>query len=239
MFLRLFVFFFFLCHLHADDFLLKHHLRLAKPGDFIVASQNSAITLMRIHDNQDCLITIEEVTIPSNRVNRCVPNWRDWYENGAIGNTSWVIFEVDLNSGTMRRYYSYTKNGWFEIPKVENFLGTLLNLPLSCIPYEQRRKVGPLGANTFKDKRPLWNPQMVVDGHVISDVAFEAYKTRWPQDGTPLSGKMIEIYVPEQDDLYPAYFPYWLQISGVVGKAKLRIIDSGSKLMTPKGGFPL
>ena len=44
---------------------------------------------------------------------------------------------------------------------------------------------------------------------------------------------MIEVYVPHESNKYPAYFPYWLQISGMVGKAKVRIVDSGSQLASP------
>lgn len=224
--------------LHADELVLKTNLGLAKPGDFIVASQGSTITLLRIFENADRFVTIEEVTIPSNRVNRCVSNWRNWYESDAPGNTSWVIYQINLNTAEMVRYFSYTKNGWYEIPKVENFLGTLLNLPLYFVPLEQRRKVGPFTSDGFYDKRPFWQPQMIVDGHVIENVQFDAYKTKWPKDGTPLSGKSIEIYLPQANSLYPAYFPYWLQISGIVGKARMRIIDSGANLGTPKPGFP-
>ncbi|KAF3363326.1 hypothetical protein PHSC3_000080 [Chlamydiales bacterium STE3] len=238
MFIRSFLFFLLFCSLHADELVIKNNLRLAKAGDYIVASQGATMTVLRIFEKQSNLITLEEVTLPASRVNRCVQNWRGWYESGAPGNTSWVIYQLDLDSGTMIRYFSYTKNGWFEIPKIENFLGTLLNLPLYRIPDEQKRKIGPLGTNSFKDRRCHWQPQMVVDGHVVSDVAFDAYRTRWPKDGSPLAGKSIEIYVPEANTLYPAYFPYWMQISGIVGKARLRIIDSGAQLNTPKKGFP-
>jgi hypothetical protein len=78
-----------------------------------------------------------------------------------------------------------------------------------------------------------------VDGNNIPAVPFEAWQTHWPKDGTDLSGKSIEVYVPQENDKYPSYFPYWLQISGMVGNAKVRIVDSGSYMnspMPPLGG---
>jgi hypothetical protein len=235
MLLRLFFAICFFITIGAEELILKNNLALAKPGDFLVAAQGSTITLLRIHENLNKHITIEEVTIPANRVNRCVSNWRNWYESEASGNTSWVIYQIDLNTAEMMRYFSYTKNGWYQIPQVENFLATLLNLSLHKVPLDQRRKVGAEG---FGQVRSIWQPQMIVDGHTIENVPFDAYRTRWPNDGTILSGKSVEIYLPQANTLYPAYFPYWLQISGLIGKARLRIIDSGANLTTPKAGFP-
>lgn len=220
----------FFSFLSADELYLKNNLRMTRPGDYIVAIQGKSVTLLHIFERQGNLITIEEVAIPSARAKQYVSSWREWLEQGACGNTSWVIYQIDLNSGNMLRYFSFTKNGWFHIPQAENFLGTLLNLNLTQIPYEKRRKLGHRGG--------LWQPQMVVESEVIPGVFFEAYNTVWPKDGTPLSGKAVEVYIP-RDERFPSYFPYWLQISGGIGKANFRIIDSGSNLHSPRAGFPV
>ena len=55
--------------------------------------------------------------------------------------------------------------------------------------------------------------------------------------GADLSNKTIEIYLPRNSQIYPTYFPYWLQVNGVAGKAKIRIIDSGSRLKSPNPLF--
>jgi hypothetical protein len=47
------------------------------------------------------------------------------------------------------------------------------------------------------------------------------------------SGKSIEVYVPHENNKYPSYFPYWLQISGLISNAKVRIIDSGTGMISP------
>lgn len=120
------------------------------------------------------------------------------------------------------------------MPEANNILSKLLNLNLKPIPYSQRKKIG--GRPTTASN--LWQPPIVVDGRKIEGVAFDAWRTYWPKDGSDLSGKMIEVYVPEENDKYPAYFPYWLQVSGFIGKAKIRIIDSGTKLISPKPPLP-
>jgi hypothetical protein len=142
------------------------------------------------------------------------------------------MYEIDLKTGQMLRYYSFTKKGWFEIADADNFLSKLLNLKLVKTPEQARKKVGPKPVSG-PDWRPIWQPQMIVDGKRIKGVSFDAWRTRWPRDGGDLSGKTIEVYLPQDSQRYPSYFPYWLQISGMVGKAKLRIIDSGSQLKSP------
>lgn len=187
---------------------------------------------MHIYDKQQNTITIEEIAVPE----RCTPNigWKDWILQNAPGNTSWVMYDIDLQSGQMVRYYSFTKNGWYSIPDADNFLSKLLNLSLTKIPEESRKRVGPRPSPGGPDFRTLWQPRMVVDGRPVNKVLFDAWRTRWPRDSSELSGRVIEIYLPQESQIYPSYFPYWLQINGAIGRAKVRIIDSGRGLRSPK-----
>ena len=132
-----------------------------------------------------------------------------------------------LTSGEMKEYFSYTKNSSYIIPEGDNFLSTLLNLKLRKVPITERKKVGPPPPRKATDKRPYWQPKMIFEGKMIPDVMFDSWRTFWPKDGSDLSGKIIEVYVPQNPGIYPAYFPYWLQVSGIVGKAKVHIVDSG------------
>lgn len=225
------------CLLQADENLfLRTNLQQAKPGDFIVISCNKTATLMAIRDKKDNLLTIEEAAVPLVKWKCLNLSWRDWLEQSAPNNTSWVMYEVDLRTGQMVRYFSFSRNEWLDIPEADNFLGKLLNLKLVKIPEKTRKYVGPKPISG-PDWRPLWQPQMIVDGQMIKGVKFDAWKTRWPRDDSDLSGKTIEIYLPQESQRYPSYFPYWLQINGAVGKAKIRIIDSGSNIRSPKPLF--
>ncbi len=97
-------------------------------------------------------------------------------------------------------------------------------------------KNGDFGPKPFSgpDMRPVWQPRLIIEGKPDDGVAFDAWRADWPRDGSDLSNKTIEIYLPKDNQSYPSYFPYWLQINGTAGKAKIRIIDSGSNLQSPK-----
>lgn len=218
----------------ADEIYLRDNLMRAKPGDYLVTAQGNHCALLLIRDKTKTTLTIEEVTIPGERFPKELGSWRQWVENGAPGHTAWVVYEIAPGSGEMHKFFSFTKNGWCDIADGDNFLGTLLNLRLVRMDASSRRRVGPMPREGCKDQRPFWNPRVVVEGQTIKDVPFNSWKTRWPKDGSELSGKTIEVYLPKDGDKYPSYFPYWLQIGGVIGKAKVRIIDSGFSLRSPR-----
>lgn len=212
---------------------LKDNLPQANPGDYIVTAQNKNYSILMIYNKTPSSITMEEVTVPDNKIPRKL-SWKDWFQDGAPGNTAWIRYEIDTTTGTILNTFSFTRNSWCKMNQADQFLSTLLNLPLAQIPLKERKRVGQGDSFRAADNRPLWQPRMVVDGQPIDNVAFDAWRTRWPNDGTSLAGKTIEVYVPENNTLYPSYFPYWLQISGMIGKAKIRIIDSGTDLRSPR-----
>jgi hypothetical protein len=222
----------FLTTLQGEELFLRDNLQMAQPGDYIVVMTGKTKTLMHIAKKENQLLTIEEIAVPECKI---APNtnWKEWVAEGAPGNTSWVMFEIDLQTGQMHKYYSFTKRNWFEIPDADNFLSKLLNLKFIKIPDNARKKAGPKG-RSGPDHRPFWQPRMIAEGKIVQGVAFDAWRTRWPKDGSDLSGKLIEIYLPSDKQRFLSYFPYWLQISGAIGKAKIRIIDSGSGLKSPK-----
>lgn len=225
------IFLFFASAGFADTIYLRDNLKNARPGDFIVAIQNKSYTLLHIYNRNANFLVIEEVTIPAARINLKTTSWREWIFKGAPGNTSWIVYNIDLDRAKPQKYYSLTKNSWFEMPERENFLATLLNLRLEKLSAKERKKIGVPVIPSAETKH-LWNPKLIVDGNEIVGAVFDAWRTRWPEDGSDIAGKTIEVYTP-QNPLYPSYFPYWLQISGAVGCAKVRIIDSGNGLLSP------
>lgn len=218
--------------LNAEELYLRNNFQRAQTGDFIVVAASKTQTVMHISKKENQILSIEEIAVPQSR-RPLNMNWKEWVRQGAPGHSSWVTFDIDLKSGQMTRYYSYTKKNWYEIPEADNFLTKLLNLKFVKIHDQARKRIGPK-ARSGRDNRPTWQPIMKVDGQIIKGVAFDAWRTRWPRDGTDLSGKTIEVFLPADSLSYPAYFPYWLQINGAIGKAKIRIIDSGSGLQSPR-----
>lgn len=225
--------------LYAQDFLLRDLLREAKPGEYIVMAQGRNQVVLLIRDHHDDVLTLEEITLPEERKPRQVPRWKEWVSQGAPGNSAWVAYSIGLEKGNIIECYSYTKKGWCDIPSSENFLGTLLKLPLTPLDPAQRRRIGPMPREHERDERPFWNPPMMIEGKVIPNVAFDAWRTRWPRDEGEMSNKLIDIYLPKKGSPGLTYFPYWLQIGGAVGKVQVRIIDSGLSLTSPKPILPL
>lgn len=221
------------CYGTAEEMLLlRNNLMRAQPGDYIVTSQNKNYTILIVRGKDNEYINIDEITVPSKRMSGST-SWRSWIEKGAPGNTCWVMYPIHVPSGSIQKAFSFTKKEWVSVPQSQNFLSTLLNLQFQRIPDDERKKIGPAMSAENADKRPLWQPPLVVEGKKISGVAFDAWRTRWPKDGSEMAGRTIEVFLPRDNAQYPAYFPYWLQISGMVGKAKVRIVDSGSKLYPP------
>lgn len=210
--------------------LLRDNLLQARPGDYLVTAQNKNYTILIIKKKEFEQLSIEEVTIPMSCLSSSSFSWRNWIETGAPGHTSWVMYVIHLPTGTMQQAFSFTKKEWVTISQQRNFLSTLLNLSFNRVVESERKKIGPPPSSDSIDRRSYWQPRLIVEGKAIQGIAFDAWRTRWPKDGSELSGKVIEIYVPKENEKYPSYFPYWLQVSGVVGHAKVRIVDSGTHL---------
>ncbi|MBA3239277.1 MAG: hypothetical protein H0T62_13155 [Parachlamydiaceae bacterium] len=229
------IFLFIVSGLSAEEnfLFLRDNLGRAQPGDFIVTAQGKNYSLLHIQYKDSNQLTIEEISIPAAKVPRQNFLWRTWASQGFAGNSSRVLYTVDLANGQLKNFFSFTRGSWYEMSAQNNFFPTLLNLRFNYISEKQRRRIGVCLVQTKQDKRPFWQPKMVVEGNEIQGVDFDAWKAQWPKDGTDLSGKTIEVYLPKKGMNYPSYFPYWLQISGLVGSAKVRIIDSGSGLTTP------
>lgn len=221
---------------------LKDKLAEAEPGSYIVTEQNKNFTLVHVHDRTDQTITIEEVTIPAARFARQPLPWRQWFEKGGPGHTSWTMSQINLETGRFEETFSFTHQGWINLSDSDSFLTTLLNLPFHPIPEEKRRRVGLPPGHHKTDQRPFWSPLLVVNGERVVGVPFTAWRARWPSDGTELSRKTVEIYMPHngnEDFAFPTYFPYWIEVDGKIGCAKIRIIDSGKGAHSPKARLPL
>ncbi len=223
---------------------LKDKLAEADPGSYVVTEQNKNFTLVHIYNLTEHSIVIEEVTIPAARYARSPLPWKQWFESGAPGHTSWTMSQINLETGQFEETFSFTHQGWINMKDSNPFLTTLLNLAFQPVPEEKRRRVGHSPGVGRPDCRPIWNPLLTVEGRRISQVPFSAWRAKWPSDGTELAKKRIEIYLPHDIDdpnlaEYPTYFPYWIEVDSCVGSAKVRIVDSGTGAHSPKPALPL
>lgn len=214
----------------ADTLYLRDNLRKAQKGDFIVTSQSKAYSFLYVQEKNDQQISIQEINVPTSKIPSQGFSWRNWMSEGAPGSSSRVLYNIDLQNAQIQNSYCLAKDGWREMHPEDNFFTTLLNLRLETIPWNQRRRMGSSGLPNAYDKRPAWQPKVIVDGQVVPQVELDAWHAVWPKDGSELSGKMVEAYLPQENSNFPAYFPYWLQVNGMLGNAKIRIVDSGRAL---------
>jgi hypothetical protein len=222
---RWFVFTLLICHSCFGSLSLKENFKKAEKGDYIVTAQCGSYTLLAIHDKDGANATIDEITIPQEKLPAL--SWQEWIKQGACGATSWIRFTLDLNTGQI--IASSHGMGGQQI-----YLSTLLNLKLEKVPDVDRKRIGARPQPKLADRRPFWTPPLIFEGKKEEGVSFDAWRTLWPHDGTELSGQLIVAYLPPPSSPYPSYFPYWLEVGGVLGKAKIRIVDTGKGLITEK-----
>ena len=222
----LFLFLPFLCFAQ-EAFQLKNVLQRGQIGDFVVAAHQKNYTLWHIKDRQGTNLLLEEISVPSKRVQLSHGGWQGWVNEGAPQHVGWVAYTIDLSTGRVLGLYSFDQGCYLSQEIPNRFLATLLNVPFYKVSPQERRRVGkgPMHTN------PYWNPPLFNNGVEIPGEPFDQYITRWPMDGTELSNKKVEIYIL-QSYQYPSFFPYWLQVSGSFGKVSIRIVDSGSHLST-------
>lgn len=207
---------------------LKDNISRAQSGDYVVVVHGKAYTLLRIIDNQNHKLSIEEITVPCALMKR--GSWQEWLDQGAPQHSSWFTYTIDLDNNKVENCYSVARQGWVDAVGYDNFLPTVLNLDFEKIPLNERRRIGGDSVGGGK----LWQPKLVYEGKKIPNIVFDGWRSRWPNDDTELSDRTIEIYLPQDQGKYISYFPYWLQTYGAWGKAYLRVIDSGRNLSSPK-----
>lgn len=227
--------------LQAEHMTLKEKLTDAVPGSYLVTEQNKTYTFLHVYAKEGNTLILEEVSIPGSRFSKKSMLWKNWFESGAPGNTSWTMSQINLTTGHVEEIFSFTQKGWLDLTSSDCFMSTLLNLRFEEVPFEKRRRVGTPPGYGKSDYRPLWNPRLIVEGVVYNQVPFTAWKARWPSDRSELSRKIVEVYFPEASHAnltYPVYFPYWMEVDGKVGSAKIRVVDSGMGAYSPKPLLP-
>ncbi len=208
---------------------LGDRLRNAALGDFMVTEQEKNISLLLVRANSKQKIILEEVTAPSYAVSTKT-DWKQWLSLGAPGHTSWIMYEIDLESFTLLESYSVTKKGWLFIHDDENFLSQLLKLDLKKIEESERKKTGPAPQKEEPDRRKIWNPTVKIDGKKLK-VECDAFRGRWPKDKTMLSSCDLQMYFLKNSPSF--LWPYWIEASNGHYTYSIKTIDSGTNLASP------
>ncbi len=216
------------CNITFKDKILK-----ANKGDFIVTEKNNVYTLLSINDINENSITFEEVSILKDKYK--YPSFRKWIEDNAPDHSSWLMYEIDLNTYEIIEVFSFSKRAWLTLSKDDAYLCKLFSLPIKKINKRDRKKIGPRPLPGEMDTRAIWNPPMTIDSKIIEKKTIEVYKAKWPKDSTEFSNNTLELYFNENDNFA---FPYWIQASSNHLTIMLKAVDSGKNLKSPKQFLP-
>lgn len=224
--------------LSAASFSFQKKIERGLEGDYIVTEKenNSSVLILR------CLtpttLVLEEISIPSSFFDSAnFTSWREWIGQGAPGHSSWTLFEIDLEKSQVKESYSYSQRRWLDSDDSENFLTSLLKLPLQSLSSKERKKIGPIPPSGESDHRSDWNPPLIFEGKKCKKPQFEAWRAFWPEDESRLAGSQIDLYFDTQHPDFP--FPLWLEAYNGHYAFKLPAIDSGRGLhSTFKGMVP-
>ncbi len=219
--------------------LLKTALLGAQPGDYIILNHQKMFSLLHIFERQTDSLILEEISAPIQLCSQIQSNWQQWLDQEAPGHHSWVMYELDLNTLKIQDIYSCSQKAWKKVFPGEQIFPTLLELSFQPIPKNKRKRLGPPLPNEMIDDRPFWNPPVFFEGKKIKQAICQAYFSYWPNDGTELAGKRIEIYLAQEPEYVPHYFPVWMQVTDKFAHTKLRLLDSGEHLISPYKNFPV
>ena len=214
--------------LHSLSF--KDKLLEGSGNDYIIYDQKKTYTAYVIRDITDAQLIIEEISIPSHLKSK-KEEWKEWLEKGAPGNTSSLMYSIDLKDHTLLEGYSFTKGCYITSQREKPLIAQMLSLELQMIPEQNRRRMGAKPSQATLADRSLWNPPLFIEGKKESYAAaanktisneIVAYESVWKKDDTELSGKRIELYFHQKNP-----FPHWIEVSdGGLGK-KMRALDCG------------
>lgn len=204
---------------------VKSQFLNGKAGDYVVFEQSRMCTLFHIHSINEHVLTLEEIGLPSYKKPK---SYKEWVKSGGNGASSWNIYEIDLKNNRILESFDFSKKSFFTPAP---FLLNLINLSLE--EWSGRPRIGPPPMLGDFEGRKLWNPPCVLEGKKIKKQAMEAYISKWPKDQSPLSEQNLTLYFVKD---FP--FPYWIEINDPEMTYKLRAIDSGHGMQSPRTSVP-
>lgn len=205
--------------------LLTEKLAQGKSQDYVVYQVDKWIHYLSIIDLQKNILTLEEITLPSSKKPK--KSWKEWKEKKAPSHTSWNIYTIDLEKIKILSAYDLVNGHYYPSEALSSFILDLMALPLSPIPLTERKKIGQEPEPGIMDTRSLWNPPCFFLGSKLEKPRYHVYSTKWKQDQSELSGKIVDCYFLEKKTSFP--FPVWIQIRDASdARFNLLEIDAGS-----------
>ncbi|MCX6987293.1 MAG: hypothetical protein NT065_03960 [Chlamydiae bacterium] len=205
---------------------LADKLQKSEPGDFIVTEQNKTYSLLCTVSVKDHRLILEEIAIPVSLL-PSTASWKTWIADGAPGHTSWVMYEIDLQTYSLIQAYSFTRKAFIFLDESEHFLSRLIGLQLQKVSDIERKKIGPAPQSDEIDRRKIWHPTVKVNGKKTK-VECDAWKTVWPKDDTLLSRCDVRLYF--EKGAASIELPLWIEASNGHYTHAIKTLDSGKGL---------
>lgn len=178
------------------------------PGDLFVYDARSTIRVIHVQDVTPQEVQLLLLTATPDLLDReGYDSWISWFDHGYPEAASKERVRITLHPFGVECS-----------DNVHSWIVSLLQLQLTPIPSDQRRRAGPRPLPGELDFRPIWNPSLVVDG-VATPTVCSAYSTLWPHDGSEIANKTLYMYFT---DSIP--FPVWIETAD--SAHHIRLIDS-------------
>lgn len=211
---------------YAAPTTLKTRLQSGAVGDYVVTAQDKSFSMLRIREKTESRLVLEEITAPESRLDLNNLSWTKWLEQRAPGHSAWLLYEIDLNTGKLLECFSVSQRSWISVE--EPILPKMLNLPLSQVDNEKRRRIGPQPQKSEEDTRALWIPPVTFEGAKLNKPSLEVLETRWPDDASELAGCHLELY------FLPGFaLPFWIETSNGHFTLKMRSVACGKASHSP------
>lgn len=216
----------------AENFSFKEKLLNAKKGDFIVFEFNKFYSALCVFDIQNNNLILEEITISKDKFDKNI-SFRNWLENGAKKNSSWTIYKINLETNKINDAFSICKNSWIRLTANESLLTGLLDINLTKLQDNQRKRTGVYNHADNTVSSRVWNPTKTADGKKTINPKFDAYRSIWPDDGSQFAAKLFDIYFSQDFS-----FPYFVEIKNGNLSYMIKAVDSGRDLKSVIKYFP-
>jgi hypothetical protein len=178
---------------------IADRLQNLSKGDVVVFDLHNSVAAVEVCDTHEDSIELRVVSATKDVLTRHnYASYIEWHTKGCKDAQFDEKLLVQEKKGVIGSTPIHAK--WLE---------TLFQLELFKIPHFSRRKSGPPPMSGEIDRRPIWNPPLVVFGERIKEEC-EAFSTKWPEDESPLSSRILILYFPKSAKTVQT-FPYWIE----------------------------
>ena len=188
-------------------------------GSYIVFEHNQTNIGIILKEKQLNKIILHEVFFSKN----LSKNLYDWKKRLNQDSNYFAKFETIIENDTsFTKPIFCKKNKKVSKEQIFSFSSILTSLTFKSLPKDNVK----MTKDALNNPIP-WKPQLIIEGKSINYSECNTYEAYWPEDGSIMSNKRIEIYLPSISNDKFLCLPIWLEIESPIGKIKIRAIDAG------------